>query len=169
MLMNETKVLLQAYYETLYDLLEARKPALAAEIDKLLVDELERCGHDSFGREKLAAYREACLAFVDERIEAYNPTGLQYLYDREVAKGAFELELQLDWFDSRAEFEALVAEARRKSADMTDENVRVLAEELIGKVGAFPGKSIIAGYEAGPTLQKLPDYIAARAIEQVIR
>ena len=52
---------------------------------------------------------------------------------------------------------------------MTDENVHVLAEELIGKVGAFPDKSIIAGYEAKPALQKLPDYIVAGAIEQLIR
>jgi hypothetical protein len=130
--MNETRVLLQAYYETLYNWLETRKPLMTDRIDQLLVVEVEKQGYEDFDDEKYVAYREACLAFVDERIETYNPTGLQYLYDREVAKGAFKLELQLDWFDSRAEFEALVAEARHKSADMTDENVRALAEELIG-------------------------------------
>ncbi|MHC4168274.1 MAG: hypothetical protein ACYSWQ_15075 [Planctomycetota bacterium] len=166
--MNETKVLLQAYYETLYDRLETRKPLMIDAIDRLLAEEMRKRGYEGFDDEKCAAYREACLAFVDERIEAYNPTGLQYLFDREVARGAFELELQLDWYDSRAEFEVLVAEARRKSADMTDENVHALAEELIGKVGAFPDKSIIAGYEDKPALQKLPDYVVARAIEQVI-
>lgn len=167
--MNETKILLQAYYETLYNRLESGKPLIAARIDKMLAEEVEKWGYEGFDEQKHAAYRDACLAFVDERIEAYNPTGLQYLFDREVAKGAFKLELQLDWFDSRAEFEALVAEARRRSTDMTDENVHALAEELIGQVGAFPDKSIIAGYEAEPALQKLPDYVVAGVIEQVIR
>ena len=166
--MNETKVLLHAYYETLYDRLEARKNQLADMIDELLLEEVERQDYEGFDEEKFTAYREACRAFVDERIEAYNPTGLQYLYDHEVAKGAFELELQLDWYDSRAEFYALVAEARSRSENVTDENVRELAAELIGQVGAFPDKSIIAGYEVKPTLQKLPDYIVARLIEQVI-
>ncbi len=167
--MNETKVLLQAYYETLYEWLEERRPLIADRIDKLLAEEVEKQGYEGFDKGKLAAYREACMAFVDERIETYNPTGLQYLFDREVAKGAFELELQLDWYDSRAEFEALVRQARGKSADMTDENVRALAEEVIGQVGAFPDKSIIAGYEAKPGLQRLPDYVVARAIEQIVR
>ncbi len=167
--MNEMKVLLQAYYETLYEWLEERRSPIADRIDKLLAEEVEKQGYEGFDKGKLAAYREACMAFVDERIETYNPTGLQYLFDREVAKGAFELELQLDWYDSRAEFEALVRQARGKSADMTDENVRALAEEVIGQVGAFPDKSIIAGYEAKPGLQRLPDYVVARAIEQIVR
>jgi len=166
--MNETKILLHAYYETLYDRLEASRKQLANMIDELLFEEVERQDYEGFDEEKFTAYREACRAFVDERIEAYNPTGLQYLYDREVAKGAFELELQLDWYDSRAEFDALVAEARGRSENVTDDNVRELAAELIGQVGAFPDKSIIAGYEAMPGLQKLPDYIVSRAIERIV-
>ena len=167
--MNETKILLHAYYETLYDRLEARKNQLADMIDELLFEEVERQDYEGFDEEKFTAYREACQAFVDERIEAYNPTGLQYLYDREVAKGAFELELQLDWYDSRAEFDALVAEARGRSENVTGENVGELAAELVEEMGAFPDKSIISGYEAKPSLQKLPDYIVARAIERVIK
>lgn len=166
--MNETKVLLQAYYEVLYDRLEVQKAAITARIDKLLAQEVKTRGYEGFDRERFAAYRDACLAFVDERIETYNPTGLQYLFDREVAKDAFELELQLDWYDSRTEFEILLGEARKRSADVTDESVRVLAEDLIERVGAFPDKSIIAGYEAKPGLQKLPDYIVARVIEYVL-
>jgi len=46
--------------------------------------------------------------------------------------------------------------------------VELLAAELITQVGAFPDKSIIAGYEAKPGLRKLPDYIVARAIEEII-
>jgi len=166
--MNETKVLLQAYYETLHERMEARKEQLIGTIDELLAEEVDRQACERFDEEKFAAYREACLAFVDERIEAYNPTGLQYLYDREVSKGAFELELHLDWYDSGAEFAALVRQARSKSAIMSEENVHKLAAELIGQMGAFPDKSIIAGYEAEPGLQKLPDYIVARSIERII-
>jgi hypothetical protein len=91
------------------------------------------------------------------------------LYDRDRARSAFELELQLDWYDSRAEFAALVEAARSKAEpDVTEERLRVLAEELIGQVGAFPDKSIILGYEAKPDLKKLPDYIVARTIEEIV-
>jgi len=166
--MNETKILLHAYYETLYDRLEARKPLISTLIDEILTEEVAGQEYEGFDGEKYAAYRDACLAFVDERIEAYNPTGLQYLFDREVARGAFKLELQLDWYDSRAEFDVLVGEARRMSAGVTDESVHALAEELIEQVGAFPDKSIIAGYEEKPGLQKLPDYIVARALEEIV-
>jgi hypothetical protein len=86
-----------------------------------------------------------------------------------VAKGAFKLELQLDWYDSRAEFEALVKAARSRAEEVTEESLGWLAEELIGQVGAFPDKSIIAGYEEKPGLQKLPDYIVARAIEGILQ
>jgi len=82
---------------------------------------------------------------------------------------AFELELQLNWYDSRAEFTDLVAAAREKArAGLTDEDLRSMAEELIREAGAFPDSSIISGYQAGPLLQKLPDYIVARAIEEII-
>ena len=167
-LVNETRILLQAYYEALYERLEANKPALAERIGQVLAAEVELRGYEGFDEGKYAAYRDASLAFVDERIETYNPIGLQYLYDREVARGAFKLELQLDWYDSRDEFEVLVKAAREKVAYVTEENAGLLAEELIKEVGAFPDRSIIAGYEASPGLRKLPDYIVARSIEEII-
>lgn len=167
--MNETKFLLQAYYEILYERLEAQKELLARRIEELLAEEVAFRGFENFGEEKYAAYRDACLAFVDERIEAYNPIGIQYLYDRSRAKEAFELELQLNWYDSRAEFEALVEAARSMAEpDVTEEKLRPLAEELIKEVGAFPDKSIISAYEAKPGLNKLPDYVVARTIEEII-
>ncbi len=166
--MNETRILLQAYYETLYGRLEAQKPLLRPRINELLTEEVAAQGYEGFDDQKYAAYRDACLAFVDERIEAYNPIGLQYLFDREVAKDAFELELQLDWYDSRAEFEVLVKAARGRAADVTEENLEPLAAELVRQVGVFPNKSIIAGYEEKPALRKLPDYIVARAIADII-
>jgi len=167
--MSETSILLKAYYETLYERLQDHKELLAGRIDELLAAEIAAREFGDFGPEKYAAYKEACLAFVDERIEAYNPVGIQYLYDRDRAASAFELELQLDWYDSRAEFAALVQAAREKAEpDATESRLRRLAEELIEQVGAFPDKSIIAAYEAKPGLNKLPDYIVARTIEEII-
>ena len=166
--MNGTRILMQAYYEALYGQLEAQRHLLRPRIDELLAEEVAAQGYEDFDDQKYAAYRDACLAFVDERIEAYNPTGLQYLFDRDVAKDAFDLELQLDWYDSRAEFEVLVKTARSKAADANEDSLELLVGALIEQVGAFPDKSIIAGYEAKPELRKLPDYIVARTIEEII-
>ncbi len=167
--MNETKLLLRAYYEALYDRLEAGKDLLTATIEKLLQQELAKRGFGNFDREKYAAYRDACLAFVDERAETYNPIGIQYTFDRIRAKEAFELQLQLDWYDSRPELEALMEAVHDMAqAPMPDEKMCQLADELINKLGAFPDKSIISAYEARPALGKLPDYIVARAIEEII-
>ncbi len=167
--MSEANLLLKAYYEALYELLEARRDSLAATIEDLLRAEVEKRGFEDFDRDKFTAYRDASLAFVDERIEAYNPIGFQYTFDRVRAREAFELELQLNWHDSRAEFEALVEAACDKAqAGLTDGNLRALAKELIRQLGAFPDSSIISTYQAQPALNKLPDYIVARAIEKII-
>jgi hypothetical protein len=168
--MNEAKLLLRAYYEALYERLEADKDLLASTVEKLLQEELTRRAFDGFNREKYAAYRDACLAFVHERTETYNPIGIQYTFGRTRTKEAFELQLQLDWYNSRPELEHLVeAVYAMAQAPMTDEKMSRLADELIKKLGAYPDKSIISAYEAKPALGKLPDYIVARAIEEIIR
>jgi hypothetical protein len=168
--MNETNLLLKAYYEALYDQLEANRDILASKIERLLREEVIKLGFRDFEEEKYAAYRDACLAFVDERIETYNPIGIQYTFDRIRAKQAIELELQLDWYDSREEFEALVEATRSKAeAEMTEKRMRELADELIREVGAFPDKSIISAYKPKPGIGKLPDYVVAQAIEEIIR
>lgn len=167
--MNTTSLLLKAYYEALYELLVAHKDAVAGRIKEVLTEVIQSGGYENFDGEKFTAYWEASLAFIDERIEMYNPFGIQYLYDRGRAKEAFELELQLNWYDSRAEFEALVEAARNKAALMaTEDNFEPLAIELIKEVGAFPDKSIISAYQAKPSLNKLPDYVVARIIEEII-
>ncbi len=51
---------------------------------------------------------------------------------------------------------------------VSDEALSGLAEELIRRAGAFPNRSIIAGYGVEPTLQKLPDYIVACGIEEIV-
>ncbi len=168
--MNETELLLKAYYEALYERLEAKKCLLADRIEKLLPEETAKRGFGDFDREKYAAYRDACLAFVDERLETYNPIGIQYSFDRVRTREAFELELQLNWYDGRSEFKALTEAVRGKAeAGMGDERMRALADELIKEVGAYPDNSIISGYEAEPGLGKLPDYVVARVIEEIIR
>jgi len=167
--MSETSVLLKAYYEALYERLEAQKEILVAKIDDFLAEEIEKRGFLGFDEEKYNAYRDACLAFIDERIEAYNPIGIQYIYDRSSAKEVIELELQLNWYDSRNEFQSLVETARSKAdEELTEEQLRPVAEEIIAEAGVFPDRSIISAYEKKPGLNKLPDYIVARTLEEVI-
>ncbi|MHC4517513.1 MAG: hypothetical protein ACYTAS_02900 [Planctomycetota bacterium] len=167
--MSALRVLLRAYYERLYERMEADRARLVGRIDQLLPAEIERQGFGPMEQEKVQAYREACLAFVEERLETYNPVGIQYTFDRRTSRQAAELEFQLDWYDSRGEYEKLVATARIVAQEeMPDELLRSAADGLIRQVGAFPDLSIISGYNEKPTLQKLPDYIVASAIEQVI-
>jgi hypothetical protein len=170
---SEADVLLKAYYEALHNKLKAKKHLLVRAAEKLLKEEIAEQGFESaFGEDedKYTAYRDACVAFIDERVETYNPVGFQYTFERVRAKEAFELELQLDWYDSRAEFEALTEAVREKvESSMSEQRIWQLADELIMQVGAFPDKSIISGYEAKPALKKLPDYIVARVIEEIIR
>jgi len=166
--MSETKLLLNTYYETLHNRLVAGRQLLAEKIEKLLHAEFANSGFGNITREKFDAYKDACLAFVDERIEMYNPIGIQYTFDSTRIKQAFELELQLNFYDSRAEFEALVEAAQNKLQARTNEQqLQELADELIKDLGAFPDKSIIAAYRASPALGKLPDYIVAKAIEEL--
>ena len=153
----------------MYERLEAKKELLATRIEKLLRAEIAERKFGNFDEEKYEAYRDACLAFVDERLETYNPIGIQYTFEHTGRKEAYELELQLNWYDSRAEFEALVEAARAKSeALMAEERMSELTDELIRELGAFPDRSIISAYEAKPALGKLPDYIVARAIEEIM-
>ncbi|MHC4060623.1 MAG: hypothetical protein ACYSUC_05270 [Planctomycetota bacterium] len=168
--MSGTKLLLNAYYEVLHERLEEKKELLLTRIAKLLRREIAERRFDNITGDKYAAYYEACAAFVDERIETYNPIGIQYTFEHSRRQEAFELELQLDWYDSGAEFEALVEVARAKAeAEMTEERLGELADELVREVGAFPDRSIISAYEARPGLGKLPDYVVAQAIEEIIK
>ncbi len=169
---HSASLVLKAYYERLHERVAADRDRLCERIDALLSAEIDRQGFGPMDSHKVQAYREACLAFVDERIEMYNPIGIQYTFDRSTSRLAADLEFQINWYDSRREFEDLVATARALVADvrdeMADEVLCELADRLIGRAGAFPDGSIIAGYSAGPSLQKLPDYIVACAIEQVV-
>ncbi len=170
--MHPLRLLLKVYYERLYERMGAEQDRLRTHIDALLSTEIEQQGFGPMEPDKVEAYREACLAFVDERMEMYNPIGIQYTFDRPASRLATDLEFQLNWYDSRDEFESLVAAARRlvpgTGIEMPDSMLYELADRLIREAGAFPDRSIIACYTAAPTLQKLPDYIVAAAIEQVV-
>ncbi len=168
--MDEAKLLLNAYYEALYEKLVSDKKSLQTIIRQSLTDEIKKQGFENFNDDKFAAYLDACLAFVEERLETYNPIGIQYTFDRIRAKEAIELELQLDFYDSRAEFESLMEAIYNKAAsELSEERMRELTEELIKEFGAYPDKSIISEYQSNPALGKLPDYIVACAIEKLIR
>ena len=168
--MNTTKLLLHLYYEFLYERLEDQKHNCLEKIDKLLTQEIDHQFFGQFDQEKYAAYHDACLAFLEERIETYNPIGVQYVYDQTTTQDAFQLQLDLDWYDSRAEYKALLQAARAKARpNLSQDDLRCFAAELIAEKGAYPDQSILADYQASPALNKLPDYIVALAIEQVIR
>ncbi|MCP4711464.1 MAG: hypothetical protein GY869_22820, partial [Planctomycetes bacterium] len=117
------------------------------------------------------AYLDAADTFVIERIETYNPVGVQYTFDPISPKETWEIETQLNWYDSRAEFEELAQIARKmvNQHPLTPETLTQSAQILINLMGAFPNKSIISGYLEAPTLQKLPDYLVACAIEVIIQ
>jgi hypothetical protein len=170
--MHSVRLLMKAYYEHLYERMAALQVPLRARIDTLLSAEIDRQGFGPMETHKIEAYREACLAFVEERMEMYNPIGIQYTFDRPMNRQAVDLEFQLNWYDSRREFEDLVAAARNLvpgvAVEVPDRVLDELADKLIAEAGAFPDRSIVAEYAAGPTLQKLPDYIVAAAIEQVV-
>lgn len=168
--MSDTNILLRCYYETLHELLEEKKDILAGRIKDVLAREVETAGFADFDSEKFEAYWQASLAFIEERIETYNPIGIQYTYSPERRSEAFKLEMQLDWYDSRKEFRDLVESARIKASMMdSDADYQKKAKELVRQVGAFPNKSIITGYRAKPALNKLPDYIVALIIEENIK
>jgi hypothetical protein len=168
-LMSDVSLLLKAYYEALYERIDANRQLLVVKAEVLLSQEITRAGYKAFDGDKFSAYLEAAVAFIDERIELYNPFGMQYLFDRSRAKEGFDLEMKLNWYDSRIEFDDLVEAARQKLDVMDDQsNLQDAAIELIKEQGAFPDRSIIASYQVAPALNKLPDYIVAQAIEQIL-
>jgi len=169
--MNETKVLLNAYYEALYELLIAKKSLCRPLIERRLSEEIKKQGFAVTNQERFDAYLDAADAFVVERIETYNPVGVQYSFDPISPRETWEIETQLNWYNSRPEFDELAQTAREmlRHHRLTPETLTQSAHDLINLMGAFPNKSIITGYLAAPTLQKLPDYLVACAIEEIIQ
>ncbi|MHC4912464.1 MAG: hypothetical protein ACYTE5_05610 [Planctomycetota bacterium] len=167
--MNPTALLLNAYYEALHDLLVENGPRLIETAENLLREEIKNRSFGSFNRNKYDAYLDACLAFIAERIEMYNPVGIQYTIDRIPSGLARELELQLNFYDSHTEFQQLKdAAAELTQQGISDDQLPQFTARLIAEHGAFPDKSIISAYQAKPTLNKLPDYITALSIENTI-
>lgn len=169
-MINNTVLLLNAYYEALYEFLDSSRVVLIEKIEDYLAEELKNLSAPNFDAEKHAAYLDAALAFLDERMESYNPIGLQYTFGSASTRFAHQLELQLNFYDSTEEFDRLKqAAAQRAFPNMTDTELKTLAGRLIAELGAFPDTSIINAYHAAPSLNKLPDYIVASAIENSIK
>jgi len=167
--MNPATLLLNAYYERLYEILQTNRPAVSADIEKYLAEELSQLS-DDLDSEKLNALNEVSLALLEERIELYNPIGFQYTFDRLRSRQALQLELQLDWFDSRQEFEDLIKAVQTGAQEnMTAEQITKFTDELIKECGAFPDKTIIETYRQAPALNRLPDYIVSSAVEKLIQ
>jgi len=167
---NEVRLLLMAYYELLHDLLEDGRDFLTGRVEQLLSREIAEGRFGDFDDDKYSAYRDAGVAFVEERIETYNPFGIQFTFEKNRSPEAFELELQLSWYGGRAEFEALFSAVKKRAhSGMSEEELQSTAAVLVDEFGAYPNKSIITSYRAYPGLRKLPDYVAAMAIEEVIR
>ena len=167
--MSRSKLLLNAYFEALYNLLLEQKAFVYSRIEQFLPQEFAKLDTAAGTAEKLNAYRDACLAFVDERLEMYNPIGLQYTFDNNAREFARQLELQLNWFDSTNEFKNLLEGIREIETTGFDEaELPQLVNQLIRKFGAFPDKSIIESYRQHPSLQKLPDFLVAESVEKMI-
>jgi hypothetical protein len=110
---------LNAYWERLHGLLAENRNRMSAEIETLLKDEIDKRRFPGFDADTYHAYYEAAVAFMEERIEAYNPVGLQYLFNPQHRREAAELEFGLDWFDAREEFRQIVASAARKAKPLS--------------------------------------------------
>jgi hypothetical protein len=167
--MSPGHLLLRAYYERLHEQMHEGRDRLILRVGELLAAEVTKRGFGHMDSSRLDAYREATVAFIDERLESYNPIGIQYTFDRVSSRTAAELEFELNWYNSRQEFADLVAAARSLAGSgVSDERLQDLADDLIRRVGAYPDRSIMETYTAEPALQKLPDYIVACAIEETI-
>ena len=169
--MSTARLLLNCYFERLYELLEQKKSRLCQRATQLLEDVVREQNIFSLAdRDKFQAYHDAVQAFIIERIESYNPIGLQYSFDGITSQEAFEIDLQLNWYDSRAEFTALQLLAKKLASEMqSDEQLPQLVEKIIALSGAYPNQSIIKDYQSVPDPQKLPDYIVALVIEETIK
>ncbi len=145
--MSRSKLLLNAYFEALYNILLDWESSIISAIDRFLPLEFAKLDSTAAdgNTEKLTAYRDAAIAFVDERIEMYNPIGLQYTFDNPPAADQFakQLELQINWFDSTNEFNILLEEITEiETAGFDEEKLPQLANQLIGKFGTFPTKPL---------------------------
>ncbi|MDH7600113.1 MAG: hypothetical protein QHH07_10845 [Sedimentisphaerales bacterium] len=165
--MDQANLLIRAYYEALYDILAANMELLVRRVGRILNLVL---GDKDIGPERMQGYLDACLAFVEERLESYNPIGIQYLFDWAHSPQVSAIGQQLDWFDSREELDQLYASAQRLAEPgMTDDQLRETALQLVREHGAFPDRSIINAYHDAPAPNKLPDYVVAMAIESVLK
>lgn len=169
MKISEQKLLLHAYYECLYERLRTGRNGLDPRVDKYLTREIAIRDFGPFSHYTYQAYRQNCLDLLDERIETYNPIGIQYTYEQRYSSFPAAVSSEGPWPGVREEFAYLLESIQRRARlDMDDQQLTQAAEELIAHFGAYPDRSIILVYETSPDPVKLPDYVVAMAIEEVI-
>jgi hypothetical protein len=172
--MNQSRIVMNAYIETLYERLNVQKIVCIQQMRPLLQSEIAEQRFDIHRPDKFDAYLEACVAFLDERLESYNPIGLQWTFPQTTIKEAFEMEAIVDWYDSRDEFDTLCQRIKAKLQSYNDgacseEVIGRLADELIAEHGAYPNQSIIETYRRRPQKNHLPDLVVATAIEATLK
>lgn len=167
--MSSLRTILHAYYEQLYNRLRDRAAECARNAADIVGREARRPRFPTLTESRMRAYLEAVVAFYDERIEMYDPFGLQYTFGPTSGAEAFALEDMLDWYSSRAEFAELCERARDLlRARMSDADLAAAGAALVRACGAYPDRSIIRTYESDPQANHLPDYALARALETML-
>jgi hypothetical protein len=169
--MSDVELLLRSYWELLHERILADRDRVLAAAEEYLRRETHLRAYPGLREpDGFEAYLEAAEAFIDERIEAYNPVGVQYLFDRQRRSRAGELGFALDWYGGRHEYARLRdAAAEIVESGFDSDSPSEAAARLIHRCGAYPDESIISAYDADPAPHKLADYIVAMAIESLLK
>jgi len=167
--MLDPPILLNAYWERLYARIAEHRDPLSRRAGHLLSDEAGSRGFPGLTVDRLAALTEVAQAFLDERIEMYNPLGIQFRMDGRGLRDAAELEMRLAWYDGRGEYARLRnAVIEKAGSPLAGKRLQELADELIADLGAYPDRSIIRDFRKAPSAEKLPDYAVSVAIEEFL-
>lgn len=167
--MNHVRLLIKVYKEMLHELLNTYIDLFQASLPTLLRDEISKLGKKLDSNQYLTI-KDECTKFFHVRLESYDPSGYQHTLNDLKSPDYYQLRRQSDWYNDQVEFDHFVDAINDKvKEEMSEEETRQAADELLREVGAFPDNSIISGYESEPKLNRLPDYVVARIIEEMIR
>ena len=170
--MNSLKMLINAYYERLYELIEPQRELCLVRIEQVVRNEAELHWSEELTGERLKAHVEAANAFLEERLEMYNPIGLQYAYGSSSQSEVFSLEAALDWYNSQQEYHSLCKRAMNLLGEtkgrFSDQDISLRANQMILDCGAYPNQSILGQYSRRPQPNHLPDFAVAKCIEELL-
>jgi len=157
------------YFAKLDELLVRERARIEDLVRKKTRKEISKRWKD-VNAERIEAYIEAAISFIEERLYAYSLDHLDRFLKAVTYGGSLEelasLDLSASWYNWQAEKEEIDAKIE------TGLNIRQrpedIVEDLLTEFGAFPNKSIINQYQQKPEKNYLPDYVLATAIQQVI-